>query len=287
MLLLAMTISHTFWFFLFFVFFYFGLHPRHTEVPRPGVKSELQLPANATATAMLDPSCICDLQCSSWQCHILNPLCEARDRTRILMDISWAQYCWATKELLVCFWWPWFVWETLVRYFAKCVVFSQWWVWGRRATEIKCHFHHITSRIHTVHTGDIKFGLLAEAVFVRFLHCKTMPSPHTSMVEGGYYVQHTLLMTMQGERASFYSEKLWFSSLRVGYQPISFGIHIYITMIWWIFIFYFGLILGLYFWGSNFSRYGYQELFLLAPVSLGHICINMFGFFGYFLTFWH
>ena len=34
-------------------FFFLGLHPRHMEVPKLGVKSELQLPAYATA--MPDP----------------------------------------------------------------------------------------------------------------------------------------------------------------------------------------------------------------------------------------
>ena len=41
-----------------------------------------------TATATRDPSCICDLHRSSLQGRILNPLSEARDRTRVLMDIS-------------------------------------------------------------------------------------------------------------------------------------------------------------------------------------------------------
>ena len=35
------------------IFFFLGLHPHHMEVPRLGVKLELQLPAYATAT--LDP----------------------------------------------------------------------------------------------------------------------------------------------------------------------------------------------------------------------------------------
>ena len=60
----------------------------HLEFPRPGVESELQLPAYATATATQDLSHICDLHHSSWQCQILNPLSQARDRTRILMDPS-------------------------------------------------------------------------------------------------------------------------------------------------------------------------------------------------------
>ena len=75
-----------FCFFLFFLSFVFlGLQLQHTEGPRPGVKSELQLLASATATAMPDPIHACDLPYSSWQCWILNPLNEARDRTRNLM----------------------------------------------------------------------------------------------------------------------------------------------------------------------------------------------------------
>ena len=47
------------------------------EVLRLEVELKLQLLANATAT--LDPSHICDLHHSLWQCRILNPLNEARD----------------------------------------------------------------------------------------------------------------------------------------------------------------------------------------------------------------
>ena len=70
--------------FLFFVFL--GLYPWYMEVPRLVVKSELQLPSYATSTAMPDLSCVCD--CSSWQCQILSPLSEARDRTCIFMVTS-------------------------------------------------------------------------------------------------------------------------------------------------------------------------------------------------------
>ena len=58
------------------------------EVPKLGIKSEPQLLAYTTATAMRDPKCVCKLHCSLWQCHILNPLNEARDQTRILKDTS-------------------------------------------------------------------------------------------------------------------------------------------------------------------------------------------------------
>ena len=37
--------------------------------------------AKATATATPDPSHVCNLHESSWQCQILNPLNEARDQT--------------------------------------------------------------------------------------------------------------------------------------------------------------------------------------------------------------
>ena len=52
---------------------------RHMGVSRVGVKSEEQLPAYTTATAMPDLSCLCDLHLSLLQHQILNPLSEARD----------------------------------------------------------------------------------------------------------------------------------------------------------------------------------------------------------------
>ena len=74
-------------------FVFLGLRPRHMEVPRLGVKSELQLPAYATVTATPDPTCICDQHHSSWQGQILNPLSGARDRTPILRNANWVGYC--------------------------------------------------------------------------------------------------------------------------------------------------------------------------------------------------
>ena len=58
------------------------------RVPRLGVESELQLLAYITATATWDPSHICDLHHSFWQCWTLNSLSKARDQTHILMDTS-------------------------------------------------------------------------------------------------------------------------------------------------------------------------------------------------------
>ena len=72
--------SDSFFFFLFFL----GLHPRHMEVPRLGVESELQLLAYTTATATPEPGLVSDLHHSSWQRWILNPLREATDQTCIL-----------------------------------------------------------------------------------------------------------------------------------------------------------------------------------------------------------
>ena len=56
------------------------------------VESDLKLVAYATATATPDLSHVCDLHHSSWQCRILNPLSEARDRTQVLMDPSPVNY---------------------------------------------------------------------------------------------------------------------------------------------------------------------------------------------------
>ena len=66
------------------------------EVPRLGVKLELQLPAYTTATAMPDLSHDCSPHHSSQQHQILNPLREARDGTHILMDPSQFHYHQAT-----------------------------------------------------------------------------------------------------------------------------------------------------------------------------------------------
>ena len=74
-------------FFLIFSYFsYYYIvflwpHLHHMEVPRLGIILDLKLLAYATATAMLDPKCACDLYHSSWQCQILDPLSETRDFT--------------------------------------------------------------------------------------------------------------------------------------------------------------------------------------------------------------
>ena len=69
-----------------------GAHQQHMEVPRLGVKLELQLPAYTTVTATRDPSRIYNLNHTSQQHWILNPLSEARDRTLVLTDTSWIYF---------------------------------------------------------------------------------------------------------------------------------------------------------------------------------------------------
>ena len=54
-----------------YYFFFLGPYVQHTEVPRLGVKLELQLPAYATARRTRDPSQVCDIHHSSWQCWSL------------------------------------------------------------------------------------------------------------------------------------------------------------------------------------------------------------------------
>ena len=88
--------THTFFFILLLSFFYFlflffcFLWPylKHMEVPRQGVKLELQLPA----TAMPDLSLVCNLHHSLQQCWIPDPLSEVRAQTHILMDSSWIYF---------------------------------------------------------------------------------------------------------------------------------------------------------------------------------------------------
>ena len=94
--LLELFFSLSLLFFFFFLAF-LGLYPWHMEVPRLGVKPELQLLAYTTVTAMLDPSNVCNLHHSLWQPQILNSLSKARDQICILMDTSWVCFHWATS----------------------------------------------------------------------------------------------------------------------------------------------------------------------------------------------
>ena len=78
---------------LFLSFVFLKPHLWHMEVPRFGVKLELQLLPYTTAAATPDPSLIWDLDHSSRQYWILHPLIGAREQTCVLMVTS--HYCWA------------------------------------------------------------------------------------------------------------------------------------------------------------------------------------------------
>ena len=65
----------------FFFFLFLGPHLGHMEVPRLGINCSCSCQPYTTATATRDPSHVCDLRHSSWQCQILDPLSKARDWT--------------------------------------------------------------------------------------------------------------------------------------------------------------------------------------------------------------
>ena len=75
---------------LIYFFIFLGPHLWYMEVPRLGVKSELQLPtyATATATAMQDQAVSSIYTAAHGNAMILNPLSKARDWAHILMDPS-------------------------------------------------------------------------------------------------------------------------------------------------------------------------------------------------------
>ena len=86
--------------FCFVLLPFLGLLPRHMEDPRLGVQLELQPQAYATAIATPDLSFVCDLQHSSRQGQILNPLSKARDGTRNLVVPSQIRFRCATPGTL-------------------------------------------------------------------------------------------------------------------------------------------------------------------------------------------
>ena len=117
----------------FFSFCCLGSHTQHMEVPRLGVQSELQPPATTTATAMQDPSCVCDLHHSLWR-QILSPLSKAKDRTCNLMVLSW-----------IFFFFFFFAapgWELLLRHFLKRQIKMERYTkfWKRKLHSWRGHF---------------------------------------------------------------------------------------------------------------------------------------------------
>ena len=82
---------------LFLLFFFLSFYLFRASLVAYGASQARSLigtvaPAYTTATAMSDLSHICDLQHSSPQHWILNPLSEARDQTRNPMFPSWIRF---------------------------------------------------------------------------------------------------------------------------------------------------------------------------------------------------
>ena len=67
-------------------FFLFTAAPAAYGSSQAGSPTGAAAEASATATAILDPSHICNLHHSLQQCQILNPLSKARDQTHILTE---------------------------------------------------------------------------------------------------------------------------------------------------------------------------------------------------------
>ena len=88
---------------------FFRAAPAAGEVPRLGVKSELQLPVYTTDTATRDLSRVFELHHSLQQHWIFNPLTGARDQTCVLMDSSQIRFCWSMRgaPLWFLFYPPW------------------------------------------------------------------------------------------------------------------------------------------------------------------------------------
>ena len=101
---------HFFLSFFFLIFFcVLRLHLQHMKILRLGIELKLQLPPYATATAVRDPSCVCDLH-HRWQTSlrslthwILNPLSKARDQTHNLIVPSQIHFHCATTGTTILF----------------------------------------------------------------------------------------------------------------------------------------------------------------------------------------
>lgn len=163
------------------------------------------------------------------------------------------------------------------------------WVWGKKTTEVKYHFHHIIFKgaCYQFDSSLLVLTLmhLAKVVFVRFPHCQVpfFPLSMLCSLEGGHYVQPHLR-----------SGELYLTSLKVLFLPKlpESLLHrrfvssllvclISVSMNSWIFILYCGLQSNTTLFCSNCFSFSYWELFHLAPVSLLGCC------FWALLTFWH
>ena len=84
--MLAGMWANSYHFIYLFIYVFLGLHQQHMDVPRLGVKSELQLPAYTTATATLALSLICDPRDSSQPRQPFNPPSGATQRNHLPLN---------------------------------------------------------------------------------------------------------------------------------------------------------------------------------------------------------
>ena len=91
-----------------FFFCFLGPHLWHTEVPRLGVESELQLLAYTIATAMQDPSHICELHHSTIAHGNTGSLTHWA-RPGIEPTFSWIQVKFVTHRATTGTWVPYFL----------------------------------------------------------------------------------------------------------------------------------------------------------------------------------
>ena len=80
----------------FFFFCFFRTAPWAYGSSQDRGQIGVQLLAYTTATATPDPSRVYGLHHSTWQHQTLNPLREAKNPARILMDTSWIHFHYAT-----------------------------------------------------------------------------------------------------------------------------------------------------------------------------------------------
>ena len=90
--------SFLFFFFFFLFFSFLRWHLWHMEFPGLGVESKLQLYVGYGATAIPDPSCLCNLHHSLQQSWIINLLKEARDQTNVSWTLCQFLTHWTTIE---------------------------------------------------------------------------------------------------------------------------------------------------------------------------------------------
>ena len=97
-----MFLNQTMLLFFFVCLFFVFCHFRGTPAAYGGPQARGPIRAVASGLhqshSMPDLRCMYNLHYSSWQCWILNPLSEARDRTRNLMVPSLIHFCCTTME---------------------------------------------------------------------------------------------------------------------------------------------------------------------------------------------